>query len=294
MTTNSPGKFFLGCAVWAYRDWIGAFYPSGSQPRDFLRLYGERLTAVEGNTTFYSVPGPEMIERWSQEMPAKFQFCPKLPRDITHAGALEPLIPQALDFIERMAPLGDRLGPIFAQLPPWYGPDKRADLKIFLDAWPYQQIPLALEVRHRAWFNPGPFEILKPMLEQHHVGRVLLDTRAIYDGADDPQRDSQRKKPNLPLQPNRTAAFSLVRLITHPDPERNQAYLFEWAHRVARWLKEGTTVYFFIHCPEEVRSTGTARHFQKLLEQQGHAQNVEIPKLPWDTITPPPDQLSLF
>lgn len=111
------GSFFLGCAVWAYRDWVGDFYPAGSQPRDFLRLYGDRFTAVEGNTTFYSLPSAEMVQRWQQEMPPHFQFCPKLPRDITHAGALEPLIPQALAFVEQMHPLGSRLGPIFPSFP---------------------------------------------------------------------------------------------------------------------------------------------------------------------------------
>ncbi|NER92987.1 MAG: DUF72 domain-containing protein, partial [Symploca sp. SIO1B1] len=52
-------SFFLGCAVWAYKGWIGEFYPPGSKAGEFLSLYCQRFTTVEGNTTFYSVPNQE-------------------------------------------------------------------------------------------------------------------------------------------------------------------------------------------------------------------------------------------
>ncbi|MGA1475539.1 MAG: DUF72 domain-containing protein, partial [Prochlorothrix sp.] len=61
--------FYLGCAVWAYRPWVGEFYPPQSQSRDFLSLYGDRLTAVEGNTTFYSVPDAGTVQRWVEQTP---------------------------------------------------------------------------------------------------------------------------------------------------------------------------------------------------------------------------------
>ena len=48
----ATGSYFTGCAVWAFKDWVGEFYPRGSKAGDFLRLYGDRMTAVEGNTTF--------------------------------------------------------------------------------------------------------------------------------------------------------------------------------------------------------------------------------------------------
>ncbi|EAW38849.1 hypothetical protein [Lyngbya sp. PCC 8106] len=39
MTQSHKSQFFLGCAVWAYKDWIGDFYPPGSRSTDFLKLY---------------------------------------------------------------------------------------------------------------------------------------------------------------------------------------------------------------------------------------------------------------
>lgn len=282
-------NFRLGCAIWAYKEWVGDLFPPGSRASEFLQLYGRRFTAVEGNTTFYSVPNAEMVQRWATETPPGFEFCLKLPRDVTHQGLLVPQIPRAIAFIEQMQGLGDRLGPIFAQLPPSYSPANLDDLSKFL-AVCAAKTPLAVEVRHPDWFQPAHTQQLNAVLEKFGVGRVLLDTRPIYECPDDPQLHSERRKPNVPLQPVVTASFSLIRYISHPEREMNQRYLAEWVPYVDQWLRQGTQIYFFVHCPVEARSPANARHFQHLLEQR----NAPVPALPWNAIAPPPSQLSLF
>ena len=283
-------NFLLGCAVWAYKGWIGDFYPANSRQADFLRLYSQRLTAVEVNSTFYAVPNKETVRRWAAETPPGFAFCPKLPRDLTHRGLLQPSIPGALQFLELRQEFGDRLGPIFMQLPPQYGPALLDDLASFLRAWPNKSVPLAVEVRHPDWFREPYAGTLTSLLERLVIGRVLLDTRPIYQGPDDPQIGNERRKPKLPLQPTVTAPFSLVRFISHPQRELNQSFLEEWAVRVNTWLRQGTQVYFFVHCPIEARSPGTARAFQQMLEQNG----APVPPLPWNALAVPPTQLALF
>jgi uncharacterized protein YecE (DUF72 family) len=287
---SEPRNFFLGCAVWAYKGWIGDLYPPNSRQRDFLRLYSQRLTAVEGNTTFYAVPDRDTVARWAADTPPGFAFCPKLPRGLTHKNILQPAIPGALQFLEQMQGLGDRLGPIFAQLPPHYRPALLDDLTAFLTAWPRGEAPLAVEVRHPDWFHEPHASALTSVLERLGVGRVLLDSRPIYDGPDDPQVSRERRKPKLPLQPSVTAPFSLVRFISHPHRECNQPFLEEWAGYVGRWLRQGTRIYFFVHCPVEAQSPGTARYFQHLLEQHG----VPVPSLPRNGLRSGPAQLSLF
>lgn len=285
--------FYIGCAVWAYKEWVGEFYPPGSRPTNFLRLYGERMTCVEGNTTFYSIPTPEMVQRWADNTPDIFRFCPKLPRTVTHQGALMPQLPNALDFLILMQGLGARLGPIFAQLPPRYSPASLADLKNFLANWPHARNPLALEVRHLDWFKPTRAEQLNTVLAQFGVGRVLLDTRPIYtwsNPAEDPQLYSERKKPRVPLQPTATTNFVLIRYISHPELERNRDFLADWVTRVGEWLAQGRSVYFFVHCPNETKSPAIARYFQEQLEKAG----VDVPPLPWSLIESPPQQLGLF
>ncbi|AFY35745.1 DUF72 domain-containing protein [Calothrix sp. PCC 7507] len=283
-------NFFIGCAVWAYKGWVGELYPQGTRTTDFLHLYSRRFTTVEGNTTFYATPNQETVSRWASETPPDFEFCLKLPRDITHKGLLQPYIPAALKFLEEMRPLGKRLGPIFAQLPPSYAPTLLEDLTTFLAAWPRSVTPLALEVRHQDWFKEPHASNLTTLLEKLGVGRVLLDTRPIYSGDDDPQLDSERRKPKLPVEFSVTAPFSLIRFISHPDLSVNQPFMAEWVTQIQQWLEAGVRIYFFVHCPTEEHSPITARHFQQLLEQSG----IDIPPLPWNNLDRPPNQLSLW
>src|SRR5262249_50420404 len=161
--------------------------------------------------------------------PPEFRFCLKLPRDLTHSGTLAPAAPGALSFLARMRGLGERLGPSFAQLPPRYAPDRREDLLAFLRAWPRGEAPLALDGRHPAWFRAPHAARLRDALTALGVGWVILDSRPIYEAAD---RAVACTKPNVPLAPECTAPFRLVRYISHPTPELNLPYLTEWAERV--------------------------------------------------------------
>ncbi len=283
-------NFLIGCAVWAYKGWIGELYPKGSKAAEFLTLYTQRFTTVEGNTTFYSVPDQETVKNWASQMPPGFELCPKLPRQLTHNGLLQPSIPKALEFLAQMQALGKHLGPIFAQLPPSYEPAALEDLTAFLSAWPRSEAPLALEVRHPDWFKEPHASNLNARLQQLGVGRVVLDTRPAYTGSANYSQPLEPRKPKVPMQPVITAPFTLVRFISHPDQEVNQPFMEEWVTWVDQWLRLGQRIYFFVHCPIEKYSPGNARHFQQLLEQQG----VPVPPLPWDSIDQPPIQLSLF
>lgn len=287
---SASGNFFLGCAVWAYKGWAGDFYPPRSRQADFLRLYSQRLTTVEVNATFYAVPNKETVKRWAAETPSGFVFCPKLPRDLTHRGLLQPSISGAFQFLELMQELGDRLGPIFMQLPPQYGPALLDDFKTFLRAWPSDTVPLAVEVRHPDWFRESYPQVLNSLLESLSIGRVLLDSRPVYSSPDDPQVAIEQRKPKLPLQPIVTAPFSLVRFVSHPHQEYNQHFLNDWVQQADQWLRQGVRMYFFVHCPVEARSPHTAHTFQQMLERNG----TPVPPLPWDALRTPPTQLSLF
>ena len=283
-------NFYLGCAVWSHKEWVGNLYPPKSKPSNFLNLYSRRFTTVEGNTTFYATPSPETIQKWVEQTPDQFKFCPKVNRQITHQGLLLPHIKEALNFLSRMSGLGNRLGTTFIQLPPSYSPQYWEDLREFLEICNQSNFPLALEVRHLDWFKPEYSDRLNALLTKLNISRVLLDTRPIYNCPDNPQALSQRKKPKLPLQKVITGNISFIRFISHPNHQNNQSYLEQWAVNISDWLRQGKKIYFFVHCPQEIHSPETAKYFQSLLEQQ----ECSIPSLPWNKLDPHPQQLSLF
>lgn len=269
----------IGCAVWAHPSWAGTVYSPKS--RSPLADYSRHFATVEGNTTFYATPTVQTLQQWAAVTAAGFQFCLKLPQAITHHSAsLTAAIPAALDFAALVQHLGDRLGPCFAQVPPTYGAEQLEDLRAFLIAWPHDQVPLALEVRHLSWWQPQAAEKLRTLLQETQTTRVLLDTRPIYATTDDPQAGSQRRKPQVPLVPEVTTQTAFVRYISHPDRDRNVAYWQAWVRQWQQWQAQGIRVYFFVHCPQEQYSPGFAEMLYQMLRQAGVDPGGPVPTLP--------------
>jgi uncharacterized protein YecE (DUF72 family) len=103
---SSLAGVHVGTSGWSYPSWKPAFYPAGTGSKEFLRVYAERFSTVELNTTGYRLPGEEQFARWAELTPAGFTFAPKL------AGNR----PRLLAEFGRVRALRDRLGPIRVQL----------------------------------------------------------------------------------------------------------------------------------------------------------------------------------
>jgi uncharacterized protein YecE (DUF72 family) len=93
----------VGTSGWSYPSWRPGFYPQQIPPADFLAHYASRFDTVELNTTGYRLPAEDQFRRWADAVPDGFTFAPKL------ALARLDRVPV---FVERVAALGDRLGPI--------------------------------------------------------------------------------------------------------------------------------------------------------------------------------------
>ncbi|MDX1438060.1 MAG: DUF72 domain-containing protein [Anaerolineales bacterium] len=278
-------SLYIGGPVWAYKGWVGNFFPEGTKPSAFLREYTRRLTTVEGNTTFYAVPSAKTLAGWLAEMPEGFHFCPKLPRYISHSGSLANGIDEALQFADTMGRLGDRLGPMFLQLPPRYGPSQVEDLRTFLEAWP-AEYRLAVEVRHADWFDPPESDVLTALLNGLNLGRVVFDTRpirilqgdAILKGsAYERLLEARQRKPDVPVVTEPTGPFIFLRYIGHPRMDLNLSYLDEWSAYLASWLRQGMDAYVFCHCPDEGLDPALCRELYRRVSVLA-----PLPELPWD------------
>jgi uncharacterized protein YecE (DUF72 family) len=282
---------YVGCAIWAYEGWIGSFYPHGLSKQALLSAYAERLTTVEVNSTFYALPSLPIVQRWAQQTPESFRFCPKFPRAITHTAHLRAVAAQTDVFLGTMRALGKRLGPLMLQLPPSFSPSALPILAEYLSALP-RDLQIAVEVRHRAWFSPEHSAQLDALLAEHGAARVAFDSRPIYASAAPEALLGQEKKPDVPLYAEATQPFALVRYIGSPIPDENAPYLAFWAARISAWLSEQRIVYFFAHCPREENSPGLAR----ALYERVNALHT-LPSLPWAALDQPTadrTQLTLF
>ncbi|MCI0477950.1 MAG: DUF72 domain-containing protein, partial [Anaerolineales bacterium] len=80
---------FLGTQGWAYKSWLGAFYPKGTKPGDYLTEYAKHFRAIEIDSTYYAIPRPHSVEQWRDATPAQFRFTAKFPQIITHEKMLK-------------------------------------------------------------------------------------------------------------------------------------------------------------------------------------------------------------
>lgn len=278
-------SLYLGCPIWSFKGWVGNFYPEATKPAEFLREYARRLTAIEGNTTFYAVPSQKVLADWVAETPETFRFCPKIPKAISHGGALADRVDRAQGFVEVMDQLDRRLGPMFLQLPPGYSPRLFDDLKSFLEAWP-RRIRLGVEVRHADWFTQPHHDSLNRLLSDLNLARVVIDTRPIRSLDGDRTLagsvyqtllEARRRKPDVPVRPEHTADFVFVRYIGHPRLELNRPFLDEWAEYIVARLREGSQAYVFCHSPDNLAAPWLCREFHGRVAKQ-----IPIPPLPWD------------
>jgi len=147
-----------GTSGFSYKAWKGNFYPEDLANDKMLAYYGERLTAVEINNTFYRLPKASVLEGWAEKVPKPFRFSIKASRRITHFKRLKQPVDETAYLTETVGVLGERLGALLFQLPPNFKQDVER-LTDFLELLP-EGTPAAFEFRHASWFDDATFEAL--------------------------------------------------------------------------------------------------------------------------------------
>lgn len=152
-------EMLAGTSGYSYKEWVGPFYPEKLPASQMLRYYAERLRTVEINNTFYRKPAESILANWSQEVPEGFAFTLKAPRYITHIKRLSDVETSVADFFRRAGALGDKLGVVLFQLPPFLRKDMPR-LQGFLSGIPPGQ-RIAVEFRHASWMDDEVFATLR-------------------------------------------------------------------------------------------------------------------------------------
>jgi uncharacterized protein YecE (DUF72 family) len=179
---------------------------------------------VELNNPFYRLPELDTFARWRAAVPGDFRFAVKASRFITHVKRLrDPAEPLQL-LLERVAGLGDALGPILFQLPPTFQRDL-SRLGDFIAALPEGHL-WTIEFRHPSWHDPQVYDTL---------GRRGVALCIPVGG---------RVRPDLVT----TAPFAYIRMHagTAPGGGFTEDQLREWGGRVRglRGAEKDVYVYF--------------------------------------------------
>ena len=163
-------EYWLGCSGWAYDDWVGPFYPSGTPPGEYLERYARVFRTVEVDSSFYRSPSPFLARRWAERTPERFRFALKAPRDVTHAPDEAPALEALRAFLAGIAPLrsAGKLGPVVLQFPASFrAPAGHRRLERLLAELP-RDYAVAVELRHGSWWVPST----RALLEQRAAALV--------------------------------------------------------------------------------------------------------------------------
>ena len=143
------------------------FAGDGSQ----LQRYASRLNATEINSSFYRPHAASTYERWAAAVPASFRFAVKIPKIITHDRALTRAREPLERFLDEIAGLGSRLGPLLVQLPPSCAFEPRRVGRFFELLRSRHTGPVVCEPRHLSWTSP----IATRAFEASRIARVAAD-----------------------------------------------------------------------------------------------------------------------
>ncbi|RZL32311.1 MAG: DUF72 domain-containing protein, partial [Pedobacter sp.] len=165
------------------------------------------------------------------------------------------------DFCNAVVNFEEKLGSVFLQLHDNFNPKDLEKLKKFVKDFP-REIPLAVEVRNKDWFeNPRVHNDFCQLLEDNNVANIIVDTAG--------RRDMLHMRLT-----NSTAFIRFVGANHSSDISR----LEDWIPRIEKWKEQGLQkLYFFVHQNVEVESPLLAEHFIKKLNAALKI-NVPVPK----------------
>lgn len=260
---NSLPSVYIGVPQWQHQRWPADWFNDTGARKNMLGHYARQLNSVEGNTTFYSLPSEETVQRWIELTPPEFRFNFKVHQTVTHSGALDPFHPDIEKQLTLLAPLKQKLGMLMLQFPASIGPQSLTAIDEMLGQFP-GDLSLGVEVRHPTFFQKGDAEQqFNRLLIEKRVNRVIMDTRGLFANPplDELTAEVQRKKPKLPVNVIATGMQPVVRFVGGTDDDANTRCLQPWIGKCHQWRQEGRTPYMFFHRPENGDAPWLAAEF---------------------------------
>jgi uncharacterized protein YecE (DUF72 family) len=149
----------VGTSGYNYPEWRGSFYPADLPAAAMLPFYAKHFRTVEINATFYRMPTAKTVTGWAEAAPPGFVFTLKAPQRITHMRRLRDVDEPLRFFCDVARQLGDKLGPLFFQLPPNLKKDTDRLRDVLIQVPP--DLRCAFEFRHASWFADDVYEALR-------------------------------------------------------------------------------------------------------------------------------------
>lgn len=253
-------RFYIGCAKWGRKEWVGMIYPPKTKETNFLDEYAKHFNSIEMNAIFYSMPKHDQVTKWKEKAAGNaengFVFCPKFPQIISHLKRLKNAEEATDQYISGISEFGELLGPCFLQMGDNFGPHNMEVLESYLKSLP-EDFKVFVELRHPDWFaDPVIRKDLFKMLAELNKGAIITDASG--------RRDCLHMELTIPE--------IFIRFVGNGQGHGDSDFkrVDEWVVRIKSWLDRGLEkVYFFLHQHDErdtpVLANYTIKEFNKHL-----------------------------
>jgi uncharacterized protein YecE (DUF72 family) len=274
---------YVGTCGYAYKDWIGPFYPPKTKPAEMLPTYARRFRAVEIDSSYYGVPTRRTVASMVARTPADFRFSFKLPGTVTHPP--DPTSLRVHDdariLLESLEPAlaSGRLACVLAQFPNGFKPEGEREAYLRKVVAAFAGVPVVVEFRNRAWQRPETLALLREI----GAGYCNVDMPAL-DGLLAPSSDATGPIGYVRFHGRNAALWWTGDNVTRYEYTYEAGELVPWADRVADLAGQTAETYVFFNNHASGRAAKNAEMMEALLDDRyGDAAQDEIAHAPGGT-----------
>ncbi|MDQ3016585.1 MAG: DUF72 domain-containing protein [Bacteroidota bacterium] len=208
-------------------------FPPGFEDASRLQYYASIMNSIEINSSFYKVPQATTVGKWADAVGPDFTFTFKLWKQITHCNGLHFEKADVEIFYRSIAAVGEKKGCLLIQFPPKLGIDSFSQFKVLLESIkeidPTGMWPLAVEFRHRSWYDDSVYHLL----DQYTATLVIQDI-------------PKSATPMIDLE-----SYTIYLRFHGPTGNYGESYstevLEEHAEYVLDWMSEGKKVFTYFN-----------------------------------------------
>ncbi len=226
------GKFYIGISG-LQLPIPKSQYPEEHKESSRLTYYSTFFNSIEINSTFYKLPMPKTVEKWSASVDNGFQFTFKLWKEITHVKNLEFKEEDVFLFFKTISGSSHKKGCVLIQFPPSLGKVNFLQLEALLrciketnesGGW-----KIAVEFRNKSWYHEDVYELI----EKYNAGIVIQDIPKSTTPAMEHKSDFIYLRFHGPIG-NYRDSYS-------------DSFLYEYATYMKEWMNEGKTVFAYFN-----------------------------------------------
>lgn len=257
---------YVGTCGYAYKDWIGPFYPPKTRPGEMLAHYARQFSAVEIDSSYYGVPSAATIALMDARSPRGFTFTFKAPQSVTHPSrSIERVHREAQQLSDVLEPLrsNGKLACILAQFPNGFKPDSQNEHYVRRVVEAFGNIPVAVEFRHRDWQRPATLALLGEI----NASFVNVDLPEIA-GLPIASSDAVGPIGYVRFHGRNAANWWAGTNVTRYQYSYCERELLPWADRVAELEAQVEATYVFFNNHARGSAARNAEMFEALLEER--------------------------